>query len=121
MPHVLQKMCFATCVLNVYVVKLSAPDKSSKSPSGTSKCSGAFFWHIVQLHSDAAKRRTTTRNRTAPQWQPPTRVMGSDIRTKTCSEPAPRATADEDLTCPSDVGTCRGTDVGSPRVLCGSG
>src|SRR5262245_50667879 len=31
----------------------------------------AFFMQIEQLHSEAAARSARARNRTAPQWQPP--------------------------------------------------
>src|SRR6266511_4696879 len=75
MPQCLQNVCFAVPVLNSYVVNSSLPRSSSKRSGGTIRCRIPFLVHIEQLQSLADARSAVTRNRTRPQWQPPSMVL----------------------------------------------
>src|SRR5262245_3285872 len=75
MPQCLQNVCFAVRVLNSYVVSSSLPLRSSKRSGGTIRCRIPFLVHIEQLQSVTRSRSAVIRNRTRPQWQPPSIVL----------------------------------------------
>src|SRR5215510_15659651 len=75
MPQCLQNVCFAVRVLNSYVVSSSLPVRSSKHSGGTIRCRIPFLVHIEQLQSLTRVRSAVTRNRTRPQWHPPSIVL----------------------------------------------
>src|SRR5262249_32533486 len=75
MPQCLQNVCFAVRVLNSYVVRSSFPLRSSKHSGGTIRWRIPFLVHIEQLQSLTRVRSAVTRNRTRPQWQPPSIVL----------------------------------------------
>src|SRR5262245_66297451 len=75
MPQCLQNVCFAVLVLNWYVVSSSLPLMSSNCSGGTIRCRNPFLVHIEQLQSVTRARSAVTRNRTRPQWHPPSMVL----------------------------------------------
>src|SRR6185437_522981 len=52
----------------------SSPRSRSNCSRGTTMCRMPFIVQIEQLHSDTLARSPRTRNRTWPQWQPPSYV-----------------------------------------------
>src|SRR5262252_722096 len=75
MPQCLQNVCFAVLVLNWYVVSSSLPLTSSNCSGGTIRCRKPFLVHIEQLQSVTRVSSAVTRNRTRPQWHPPSIVL----------------------------------------------
>src|SRR6516162_9728564 len=75
MPQCLQNVCLAVPVLNWYVVSSSLPLRSSNRSGGTIRCRNPFLAQIEQLQSVTRVRSAVTRNRTRPQWHPPSMVL----------------------------------------------
>jgi hypothetical protein len=68
MPHVLQNVCFAIPVLNVYVVMFSPPFTSRNFDFGTMRCRKPVIAQRLQLQSCTRMRSgASTSKRTAPQ------------------------------------------------------
>src|SRR5262245_51523868 len=53
---------------------------SSTRSGGTSRCRNPFSVHIEQLQSVTRVRSAATRNRTRPQWHPPSIVLSMVVR-----------------------------------------
>src|SRR4051812_2962939 len=77
MPQRLQKVCFATPVLNVYVVSFSEEVNRRNCCGGTMACRIPFLVQMEQLQSTTCvtSKSTSTSKRTSPQWQPPVNVF----------------------------------------------
>src|SRR5437764_15397716 len=80
MPHWVQKWCSAVRVLNRYIASLSSPWVMRKLSMLPVTATAPRMRQTEQVHRRAEARPcgSSAVNFTAPQWQEPLRVIGSD-------------------------------------------